>query len=91
MSSSKTPFQLLDLGFAAAMCRNWEAGIKHGRTADDWQFLKDTDETKSTYVAKILRHLRAYIETEDSAAQCGHAAAIACNANILWHIAGRGE
>jgi hypothetical protein len=88
---TKTPFELLDLGFAAAMCRNWEAGVKHGRTANDWETLPRTAETRDRYVAKVLRHLQAYVEAEGDGERCEHAAALACNANILWHVAGRGE
>jgi hypothetical protein len=84
---TKTPFELLDFGFAGAMCENWQAGVKAGRVADDWQFLPGTDEVKARYAAKIMRHLQAYIEGEGG----HHAVAIACNANILWHIEGRGE
>ena len=87
----KTPFELLDLGFAAAMCRSWADGVKHGRTANDWQYLPRTEETRDQYVAKVLRHLQAYVETSDRGARCEHAAAIACDANILWHLSGRGE
>jgi hypothetical protein len=87
--STKTPFHLLDLGFAAAMCRNWEAGIKEGRTANDWETLPRTNETRERYAAKIMRHLHEYVEQRGVAAE--HLAAIACNANILWHIEGRGE
>jgi hypothetical protein len=88
----KTPFELLDLGFAAAMCHSWQLGVKHGRTANDWQHLPRTDGTRDRYVAKILRHLQAYVEAgDDRAVRCEHAAAIACDANILWHVEGRGE
>jgi hypothetical protein len=85
----KVPFHLLDLGFCAAMCRNWEAGIKEGRTANDWETLPRTNETRERYAAKIMRHLHGYVEQRGVAAE--HLAAIACNANILWHIEGRGE
>jgi hypothetical protein len=87
--NSKTPFHLLDLGFCAAMCRNWEAGIKEGRTANDWETLPQTNETRDRYAAKVLRHLHEYVEQRGVAAE--HLAAIACNANILWHVEGRGE
>jgi hypothetical protein len=85
----KTPFELLDLGFCAAMCRNWEAGIKEGRTANDWETLPRTNETREQYAAKIMRHLHEYVEQRGVAVE--HLAAIACNANILWHVEGRGE
>jgi hypothetical protein len=87
--TTKTPFELLDLGFCAAMCRNWEAGIKDGRVANGWETLPRTNETRDRYVAKILRHLQRYVEQRGVAVE--HLAAIACNANILWHIEGRGE
>jgi hypothetical protein len=89
LTATKTPFHLLDLGFCAAMCRNWEAGIKDGRKANDWETLPQTNETRERYAAKIMRHLHEYVEQRGVAAE--HLAAIACNANILWHIAGRGE
>jgi hypothetical protein len=86
-SDHKTPFELLDLGFAAAMCHSWQLGVKHGRTANDWQHLPRTDETRDRYVAKILRHLQGYVEAgDDRAVKCEHLAAIACDANILWHV-----
>jgi hypothetical protein len=76
----KTPFHLLDLSFAAAMCRCFEEGIKDGRKANDWKELPKDQETFDKYKAKILRHLKELEDTNDPK----HAAAIACCANILW-------
>jgi hypothetical protein len=40
----KTPFHLLDLDFAAAMCENWQEGLKDGRVENGWKKLKSTNE-----------------------------------------------
>lgn len=85
----KTPFELLDLGFAAAMSECWEAGIKDDRVVNGWKRLKWNERIERKYAAKILRHLTAYLKSEDDVACLLHAAAIACNANILWHHAGK--
>lgn len=86
---SKTRFELLDLGFAAEMCGNWEKGVKGNRLPNDWESIEQTSENKDKYVAKILRHLQGYVESESPAEMTQHLAAIACNANILWHLEGR--
>ena len=80
----KIPFHLLDLDFCAAMCENWQAGVKNGRQLNDWYFLKG-EENKRKYESKILRHLHGAKKTfgED---RKKHLAAIACNANILWSM-----
>ncbi len=78
----KTPFHFLDLSFAEAMCRCFEEGIKDGRKENDWKELPKDQETFDRYKAKILRHLKALEETKNPM----HAAAIACDANILWWL-----
>lgn len=80
----KTPFHLVDLDFVAAMCNVYRAGLTTpGREPNGWKLLAWDDEHREEYVSKILRHLHAFTQTgsrEDLAA-------IACNANILWHHA----
>ena len=80
MSEKKPRFELLDLNFAAAMCDNMEKGIKDGRKANGW---KTMHPDIPAYEAKILRHLREWQNTGDKR----HLAAIACDANIIWHHA----
>lgn len=81
-ASGKTRFELLDLDFAAAMCNNFEEGIKGNRMPNGWKNMKPTPETMMRYRAKILRHLHNYGTTGNPQ----DLAAIACNANILWHL-----
>lgn len=88
----KTPFELLDLDFAAAMCGCWQAGIKDGRRANGWKNMEWTPDTEQEYKAKILRHLQAYFNADSPKEAQQHAVAIACDANILWfHEEGKND
>jgi hypothetical protein len=80
----KTPFHHADLGFLAAMCETFAAGVKHDRAPGDWKRLP-WPASREEYVAKVLRHLRDYTEATTPEERAAHAAAIGCNANILWH------
>jgi len=81
--TKKTRFDLLDLNFAAAMCDNMEDGLKDDRTVNGWKGMDWNVDLLEAYEAKILRHLHAWQTTGD----VQHLAAIACNANIIWHKA----
>ncbi len=81
----KIPFHLADLEFLRAMCENFERGLNGDRYPDGWKNIFWGPETKTEYAAKVLRHLHEFIKTKNPVAQRQHAAAIACNANILWH------
>ena len=87
--SAKTPFELLDLDFAAAMCENFAAGVAQDpdREPNGWQTMDWDSPTESLYEAKILRHLHEWRRTRDPR----HLAAIACDANIIWTHAEKKE
>jgi hypothetical protein len=44
-----------------------------------------TKQMEGLYTAKILRHLKAFYAETDHSARLQHMAAIACDANIVWH------
>lgn len=83
--ATKSPaFELFDFDFAAAMCDNWAEGIKDGRQANDWQTMEWDKETRAKYLGKTLRHMYQCINATNPGEAKKHAAAVACNANILW-------
>lgn len=77
----KPNFNLLDFDFAAAMCSNFEKGLKHGRKANGWKLIEWNDEHEADYFSALVRHVKEYSESGEESAL----AAIACNANILHY------
>ena len=81
-------YALLDFDFLAAMADVFDVGLKDGRKKNDWRKIENTDANFDAYVSALMRHLRAAIKRRE--AQCAdedHFAAVAANANILWHMA----
>lgn len=78
---NKPPVELIDLGFVVAMaeCMGEGAG-RPNRAPGCWRGQTYASATMR-HTAKILRHLWKFNEGKD---RMKHAAAIACNAMILW-------
>lgn len=71
------------LGWVASV---WMDGIKGDRFAFSWMHLKWSLTQQKTYVAKALRHLSVAEDPDrETVVRLRHAAAVYCNANILWH------
>lgn len=81
---------LIDIKFVEAMERCFKAGIKEDRKANDWKEIALTDENIKKYFAKINRHAARAFLCDSYENGMPHLAAIACNANILWHMFNRG-
>lgn len=76
---------LLDDDFLKDMICCLGAGSqKNGRAPNDWQ-KQSHSGARVRHIAKILRHLSHYMEQTGPTAR-EHAAAIACNAMILWYF-----
>jgi len=84
MSITKTRMDLIDLNFVSVMADCLHEGLRGDRSPFDWQNL-EPDFARSRHMAKILRHLRDYGNADNAVDRCKHAAAIACNAMILWY------
>jgi len=85
----RTPFHLLDLEFAGAMCETWAEGLKGDRRPNNWKKLPWDRTIHDKYVGAIMRHLREYLSTTDPERRRQAMAAIGCNANILWYYSDR--
>ena len=72
------------------MAKCFYAGIKGNRKAHDWQDIPNTIENRDKYLSKIVRHASKgyYSDPTKLNEQRKHLAAVACNANILWHMLG---
>lgn len=82
--------ELLDTAFLFAMISNWLDGAdRPGRVVNGWRDIEPTGINVITYFAKLERHLNAAIDAGDKTEAQAHLAAIACNANILFNIAGK--
>ena len=80
---------LIDLNFVAAMEKCFAAGNKNDRKPNDWRDMPYTKNTHDVYLSKILRHAASsYSGTFSGETKRQHLAAVACNANILWHLLG---
>ena len=80
----KTPFAFLDFSFLAAMAECWSNGLQGTDEPFSWmRLLPWTADKENSYLSALMRHLALYRRTRDPK----HLAAVACNANILWHYA----
>lgn len=78
--------RLVDEDFIDAMHSEFYAGCdKQGRQYWDWKNIKWSNEQKLLYTAKLIGHMAKSIRAETSEERLKHLAAVACNANILWH------
>ena len=78
--------KLVDDEFCDAMHDCFYKGMqKDGRVKWDWKRLKWNENTQLLYTAKLLGHMAQGLRAETAAERCEHLAAVACNANILWH------
>lgn len=87
---TKTRFELVPLGFVAAMARVMASGLKlPGRYVDSWKRLDPAD--LPLYRASILRHLQAEEEAGplaiDPESNEPHLVHVACGAMISWWLA----
>ena len=86
LKTPKAPFRLTDLDFLEAMCRNFHEGAqKENRIENGWKIMSWDEGRESEYIAKVLRHLQNFTRACTPEDKCKAAAAIGCNANILWH------
>jgi hypothetical protein len=78
--------RLVDDEFIDAMHGCFYLGVEeHGRVQWDWKRLKWDSNTQLLYTAKLLGHVAKGIRAETAEERRKHLAAVACNANILWH------
>jgi len=76
----------LDEDFLDAMADCfWVGTFKHGRAYDDWKRLKWNDRLQLLYTSKLIGHMAKGIRGDNVQEKRKHLAAVACNANILWH------
>jgi hypothetical protein len=81
--------ELLDADFLQAMEKCFAAGNKNGRKPNDWKDREYTKNLHDVYLSKIMRHAASsYSGTFTGETKREHLAAVACNANILWHMLG---
>ena len=88
--SALNKLELIDLNFIHAMDECFKAGIKGDRKANDWKDIQGTIENQNKYFAKINRHAARAFTCDSYEKAMRHLAAIACDANILWHMFSRG-
>lgn len=78
--------KLVDEDFIDAMHNEFYAGCdKKGRQRWDWKNIKWTDTQEILYTAKLVGHMAEGLRAETAEERKKHLAAVACNANILWH------
>lgn len=81
---SKPPVELIDLGYLMYMAQRMGDGANRPeRKANDWKGVHYATALKK-HKAKIIRHLYKFERAESSLEKMHHAAAIGCNAMILW-------
>ena len=78
--------RLVDDEFCDAMHDCFYKGMQeNGYVKWGWKRLKWDHETQLLYTAKLLGHVAKGIRAETAEERREHLAAVACNANILWH------
>ena len=62
-----------------------KGSTKDGRAYFDWKRLKWNPDLKLLYTSKLIGHMANGIRANTAKERREHLAAVACNANILWH------
>ena len=76
----------LDNDFLDAMADCFHKGVKKdGRAFDDWKTMDWGDNMQLLYTSKLIGHMAKGIRGDDPHERRKHLAAVACNANIIWH------
>lgn len=76
----------LDERFLDAMADCFYRGVrKNGRAFNDWKTRKWDNNLKLLYTSKLIGHVAKGIRAATAEERRKHLAAVACNANILWH------